>query len=341
MEEIAFDHVFEELTDPLIIDVRTPAEFEEDHVPGAINLPVLSNDARDVVGTIYHQESQFKARRIGAQKICRNVPGIIDAIEQRRRNEQPLLLYCWRGGLRSESLAIILKKIGYPVYRIKGGYKAYRHHVLEYFEDRNWNRRILTIYGLTGAGKTRLLKRLDKQEHPVLNLEEAAGHRGSVFGDVGKAPQPSQKTFESSLFHQLQMNETPIVTEGESRRIGRREIPGPLFDALRDPPRIWLETSMQQRVENIVRDYDIQAERSTLTNRLEQLTDRLGASTVQQLQKDLRNDHVRSVVRSLLEQYYDPAYRSSCPDPSEYTRVLDGNQPEQAVQQLTSMLEDF
>lgn len=165
---------FESLSDPLVVDVRSPSEYAEDHLPQAVNLPVLSDEERDRVGTIYHQESPFKARREGAKTICRNTPAIIDEIDDRVSDNQPVVLYCWRGGQRSQSIAIILDRIGYDVHRLEGGYKSYRNTVHDYLQSGDWTQDLITLFGLTGSGKTLLLEELNRQGHSVIDLESSA-----------------------------------------------------------------------------------------------------------------------------------------------------------------------
>ncbi len=331
--EITLDELFK-LEKPLLIDVRTPAEYEEDHLPGAINLPVLSNEERDRVGTIYHQESQFKARRVGAGLICSNVPEILEEIEARRTDDQSLALYCWRGGNRSKSLAIILDNIGYPTYRLAGGYKSYRQRVHNFFEKKRWTAQLVTIYGLTGAGKTRLLHALDSRGKATLDLEGAANHRGSAFGSVGLGEQPTQKKFENHLYQQLSETTGPVFTEGESRQIGRRNIPAALFEELISPPRVWLATDLEIRARRIREEYEWPETRDELISLVGNLKERLGKKKVNELQQKLRDNQVLPVVETLLEEYYDPAYYNSCPDQEEFDHQISGNNLDQATERL-------
>lgn len=340
MNLIDVSAVFNQFPNALLIDVRSSAEYDEDHLPGAMNLPVLSNEERAAVGEIYHQESQFKARREGAKAICQNVPEIIDHIEQHRQKHQPIVLYCWRGGLRSESLGIILDKIGYPVYRLEGGYKAFRHYVLQFFDAKNWARPVVTIHGLTGSGKTRLLHLLKNQGQSIVDLEQTANHRGSAFGGIGLGAQPSQKTFETQLFQQLRVDSGPVFIEGESRVIGERTIPNPLFDDLVDPPLVWLDTDLQQRIKYIQDEYYIPRYEDVLLQNLSRLKERLGKEVVSQLQKKLQQQQVDEVIQYLLKEYYDPAYRNSGPNRQDTDLVVNGNDLEQARDQLVEYVQN-
>lgn len=331
--EIDLDDL-ETLEDPLLVDVRSPAEHAEDHLPGAINLPVLTNEERDRVGTIYNQHSPSEARRIGAGLICGNVPDLLERLEQRHRSGQPIVVYCWRGGQRSGSLAVILDRIGYPTHRLSGGYKAYRKRIHDYLRDGAWPRPLVAVYGLTGSGKTRLLGHLDRRGTSVLDLERAAGHRGSTFGDLGLPAQPSQKAFERRLYRQLRDASPPVLTEGESRMIGRRKIPDRLFERLTAPPRVWLETDFDRRVENIARVYDREEALLELQEDLRALVERLGRDRVRRLRRNLDAARPRRVIRTLLREYYDPAYRRSVSEVGEFDLRVTGDDLEEAARRI-------
>lgn len=329
-----------QLENPLLVDVRSPTEFEEDHLPGAINLPVLSNEERDRIGTIYNQQSQFKARREGAKTICSNVPDIIDEIDERVTRDRPIVLYCWRGGQRSRSLSIILDRIGYDVNRLEGGYKSYRKHVHDYLRNTEWNKPLVTLYGLTGSGKTKLLKKLQSKGHSILNLEGCARHRGSAFGGIGLDDQPTQKTFERKLYVELKDSTVPIYSEGESRKIGQRTIPEALFESLTDPPRVWVKTPIDRRIEVIRDEYPWPECREALIDSVGKLKERLGSSTVDILQKKLEDDSLDEAIRILLEQYYDPAYKCSSPDTEEFDLIIENESWDSTVNQLLSFGEE-
>ena len=186
-----------------IVDVRSPAEFAEDHVPGAINCPVLDNEERARVGTIYKQVSPFEAKKIGAVLVAKNVAGHIEtAFIGRPRNWKPLV-YCWRGGKRSGAMAHILRDIGWDARTLEGGYKAYRRWVIEQLARVPYGLRFRVVCGPTGSGKSRLLQALARTGAQVLDLEELAAHRGSVLGDLPGRPQPTQKMFESLVLQRL------------------------------------------------------------------------------------------------------------------------------------------
>ncbi len=336
MKTLAWTEV-QRLEDPLILDVRSPHEYHRDHVPGAVNMPVLDDEEHDRIGTLYHEEEPFRARQVGARTICSNLPSILRWLERHHDPERPIVVACWRGGSRSYSLAVILDSIGYPTYRLDGGYKAYRKQVNDELRSDRPPEHFLTVCGYTGAGKTRLLERLSEQGVPILDLEGAANHRGSAFGSVGRPDQPTQKRFESQLYRAIQSGVPPLVTEGESRTIGRREIPDPTFRAIAEPPRVWLETDRDRRIERILADYRWPEAREQLQHHIGNLTERLGGKTVEELQDRLENGEVEAVIGRLLDEYYDPAYERSGPARAECVESVSGDNLDRAADELREL----
>jgi tRNA 2-selenouridine synthase len=210
-----------------IIDVRTPAEFALDHVPGAVNLPVLSNDERAWVGTIYVQDSRMKARRIGAALVACNIAGHLEGALEDRPGSYAPLIYCWRGGQRSLAMATVLAQVGWRPTRLAGGYMTYRRRVTAALYEGGTPLRLIVLDGYTGSAKTELLGRLAAQGVQTLDLEGLAGHRGSLFGAIAGQGQPSQKMFESTLLADLERLDPtrPIVVEAESSKIGQLNLP--------------------------------------------------------------------------------------------------------------------
>jgi tRNA 2-selenouridine synthase len=220
----------------MIIDVRSPGEFAEDRVPGAVNLPVLDNEERAIIGTTYVQESRFLARRMGAALVARNVARHLDtALKDAPPTFKPLI-YCWRGGQRSNAMALILAQVGWRTTVLQGGYKTYRRNVQRSLYDEPLGFRLILLDGNTGCGKTDILQRAAAKGAQVLDLEDLAQHRGSLFGAMADA-QPSQKWFESSLIHELSAMDAsrPVLVEAESNKIGKRTLPPALW-----PPGLWL-----------------------------------------------------------------------------------------------------
>jgi tRNA 2-selenouridine synthase len=241
-----------------IIDVRSESEFAADHVCGAVNCPVLDDEQRARIGTIYKQRSPFEARKIGAALVGASIARHLqERFLDRPRGWRPLV-YCWRGGQRSGAFAHVLAEVGWYVGRLAGGYRAYRRAVMDDLERLPRAFRWRVVCGLTGAGKSRLLRALRDAGAQVLDLEALAAHRGSVLGNLPDEPQPPQKLFESALWGALKgfSRDRPVFVEAESRRIGDIKVPDALIDAMWAADCVLLDAPMRSRVELLKREYD-------------------------------------------------------------------------------------
>jgi tRNA 2-selenouridine synthase len=310
-----------------VIDVRSPAEFAEDHAPGAINLPVLSNEERAEVGTIYVQDSRFKARRIGAAYIARNVAYHLEtALADRPGSFQPLI-YCWRGGHRSMAMATILSQVGWRTTVLAGGYKTWRRHVTARLYDAPLPLRLVLLDGYTGSGKTEVLQRLAARGLQVVDLEGLAAHRGSLFGALAGQPQPSQKMFESRLLAALDELDParPVIVEAESSKVGERMVPPALWHAMTQAPRIELAASAEARAGYLVRAYrDITQDRAALDEALRRLPTPPGRKRLEAWGQLADAGAFQDLALALMELHYDPAYcRSSRKDARPSLGVLD------------------
>ncbi len=308
-----------------IIDVRSPAEFAEDHVPGAINLPAMSNAERAKVGTIYVQEDPFKARKIGAAIVSRNMAAHLEGPLADKSGSYKPLVYCWRGGQRSGSVAIILKQIGWRADTIEGGYQAYRRLVSKALYDGSMPCPVVVIDGGTGTAKTRLLQHLSEQGAQTLDLEAMAEHRGSLFGPMGDS-QPSQKTFESRLAMDLAKLDParPVYVEAESSKIGRLIIPPTLWQAMIAAPNLRVTAPVDTRVEHLLTAYpDMLIDAAKLETVLEQLTRYHGHEKITAWKKLAAEQAFKPLVHALIETHYDPRYtrisRAHAPDAKEIT----------------------
>jgi tRNA 2-selenouridine synthase len=293
------------------IDVRSPAEFAEDHLPGAESRPVLSDDERARVGTLHARESEFVARRVGAALVARNIANLLEtAFAERPRHWTPLV-YCWRGGKRSGALAHVLNEIGWKAVQLDGGYRAYRRHVRERLAVEPARLRYWVICGLTGSGKSRLLRALAAAGAQVLDLERLARHRGSLLGDLPDEPQPSQKRFDSEILDTLARFDParPVYVESESRRIGALEVPDVLLTAVRAAPCIRLETPQRLRVELLLDEYPhYLADVPALCERLARLTALHGRRTIERWAAAAAAGDWDTLVAELLTLHYDPTY---------------------------------
>ena len=297
-----------------IIDVRAESEFAEDHIPGAINCPVLNDDERARVGTIYKQVSAFDAKKIGAAVVSRNIARHIDAtLANRPRTWRPLV-YCWRGGGRSGALAHVLQQIGWRVGRLDGGYKAYRRAVIAELHELPSQFKWRVVCGLTGSGKSRLLRALAQQGAQVLDLEAFAAHRGSVLGNLPGEPQPPQKMFESLLWNELRKFDAarPVFVEAESKKIGNVRVPEALIAAMWNDECIRLEAAASLRVAMLRQEYQHFVTDPTLLGaQLDCLNALYGQKQIGAWKALAAAGEWDTLVRELLENHYDPAYTRS------------------------------
>ena len=297
-----------------IIDVRTPAEFAEDHAPGAINCPVLDDAQRVEVGTLYKQVSPFAAKKIGAAYVAENVARHLrERFLDRPKSWRPLVM-CWRGGERSGAMTHILRRVGWDAQQLEGGYKAYRRLVVDTLVEQPRDFAFQVVCGATGSGKSRLLQALAARGAQVLDLEALACHKGSVLGVLPDAEQPSQKAFETRLLAALAGLDParPVFVEAESRKIGRLHLPDTLLEGLRAGACIEVEAEFSARVEFLLRDYDyFLAAPDWLNQRLDALRPLQGHETVKRWQDLARSGAWRQLVSELLGQHYDPLYRRS------------------------------
>jgi tRNA 2-selenouridine synthase len=294
-----------------IIDVRTPLEFAEDHIPGAINCPVLSNDERVTVGTLYTQVSPFEARKVGAAMIARNIAGHIQSRFHAHPKSWRPLVYCWRGGQRSGAMSIILAQVGWVAHKLEGGYKSYRRDVLEKLEALPQGFTFRVICGPTGSGKSRLLAALSDTGHQVLDLEMLAQHRGSVLGKLPDQPQPSQKMFDSELLQTLQQfdQSRPVFVEAESSKIGLITLPSALTSAMHASACLQLETPLEVRVAGLLEDYRHYVDNPEIfIEHLKPLYRFHGAKQLDHWSSLIRAGDFATMVGELLTTHYDPSY---------------------------------
>lgn len=296
-----------------VIDVRSPAEYAEDHIPGAISLPALTDAERARVGTIYKQESPFGARKIGAALVARNVADHLDGPLAGMDGGWRPLVYCWRGGQRSGSVATILREIGWRVEVLKGGYRSFRREVVASLYDRPLAQRLVVLDGYTGTAKTDLLARLAARGVQVLDLEGLANHRGSVLGPR-PGGQPGQKAFETALAMALAAcdPDRPVVVEAESSKVGAAILPPSLWKAMAEAPRIEVEAPVPARAAYLARAYaDLAADPEALVRRLELLIPLQGRERVDGWAAMARAGDHEALAAELIGTHYDPRYAKS------------------------------
>ncbi|WP_347311410.1 tRNA 2-selenouridine(34) synthase MnmH [Defluviimonas sp. SAOS-178_SWC] len=293
-----------------VIDVRSPAEFAEDHLPGAINLPVLDDAERARVGTIYKQQSPFLARKLGAALVARNAARHLEGPLADKPGGWRPLVYCWRGGQRSGSFAAILAQVGWRVDLVEGGYKAWRKLVVAEIQDRPVAAPVVVLDGNTGSAKTELLSLLAARGTQVIDLEGLANHRGSLFGER-PGGQPSQKAFEARLAMELAALDPsrPVVVEAESSRVGDLGVPKQLWAAMCAAPRVRIAAPAAARADYLARAYaDITEDRARLEEVVGRLRPLHSAEVIEGWLGLARAGAFADLARDLMERHYDPRY---------------------------------
>ena len=297
-----------------ILDTRSPAEFAEDHIPGAISCPVLDNEERARIGTLYKQVSPFEAKKLGAALVARNIARHVETLFiEKEKNWKPLI-YCWRGGKRSGAMGHILREVGWDAKTLEGGYKAYRRYVVESLSALPRQLTFKVIHGVTGSGKSRVLWALRAAGAQVLDLEDLAAHRGSVLGTLPERPQPSQKMFESLLLKSLIVMDfsKEIYVEGESRKIGQLQVPEALISRMRASECLLLQAETATRVALLMDEYrHFFSDPAALGVQLDCLVGLHGREKVEKWKALAAAGEWPSLVARLLEEHYDAAYRRS------------------------------
>ena len=297
-----------------VIDARSPSEYALDHIPGAINCPVLDDDERRIVGTLYKQTGAFEARRIGGAMVAANLARHLrEHFSEKPATWKPLV-YCWRGGLRSGSMTTWLRMVGWDAQQLAGGYKSYRRHVVEQIAALAPTLNLRVICGATGSAKTRVLQALAAQGAQVLDLEALACHKGSLLGDLPGVPQPSQKQFETLIERVISAADParPLYVEGESARIGRLSVPLPLVERLRASPVIEVQATPAARLAYLLRDYAyLGDDREALAAKMAALKELQGKETTQRWQGWARTGELSALFAELMTLHYDPHYQRS------------------------------
>ena len=306
-EKIAFHEAL--LDSHLVVDVRSPLEYAEDHIPGAINIPLLTDEGRAEVGTIYKQTGPHEARVRALELTAHLLPAMVEEIGKAAEG-RPILVYCWRGGLRSLTVVSILDLTGYQAVQLIGGYKAYRGRVISFFEPFCPPGPLVVLHGMTGIGKTTFLLGLDSDTFPVVDLEGLACHRGSAFGELGLTQALSQKRFESLLwdaFRRLPPGK-PVIVEGESKRIGKVSLPGDMYEVMQKSTKVWCEASLETRVRRLIDEYGMPEYRAGMEVALSRIQKRLGGEKYAEIAGHLDRWEMEPFMTALIRNYYDKVY---------------------------------
>jgi tRNA 2-selenouridine synthase len=297
--------------DVLLIDVRSEGEYEESHIPGAVNIPLFNNEERAQVGTVYKQIGQEQAKQLGLRIASQKLPALVQAVKEAAGKNEPVI-YCWRGGMRSKSVATVLDLMGISVSRLEDGYRGYRESVAEQLARFRLEAKCVVIHGMTGVGKTELLRRLAEDGEPVLDLEGMAGHKGSAFGSIGESPR-NQRMFDSLLLARLEeLEDSPyIIMEAESRRIGRVNMPEFLIEAKEQGLHILLEAPLSVRVKRTLNQYLVEDPefQERLFGALRSIEKKLPPDDRQFAWQAVEEKNYDALAEILLVKYYDPRYK--------------------------------
>jgi len=327
------------LSDPLFIDVRSESEFEEDHIPTAVNIPIFNDEERKHVGTVFKHNGPEEAKKLGLTIVSPKLPHLVNLIEEAGMGKE-IVLYCWRGGMRSKSLATILDLMNINVFRLNGGYKKYRQWINNYFQQDFFPFEVVVLHGLTGTGKTNIIRKLADQGASAVDLEGLANNRGSVFGNVGLSSQPSQKLFESLLWFQLHKygQKEYIIVECESKRIGKVTLPPSLYSGMKNGKHILLFDSLDHRIERILTEYKADLYANDLIHALDKLKNRLGNEKVLSLHQMIECGSFHPVVETLLVSYYDPLYNYPNHPSSEFDLNVNSFDENQGTKEIVEYL---
>ena len=298
----------------LVIDVRSPAEFALDHIPGAVNFPVLNNEERAQIGTLYKQVSPFAAKKLGAALVSRNIADHLEQHLLEMPREWRPLIYCWRGGERSGAFTHILNRIGWKAMQLEGGYQGFRRTVIDGLNTAASQFAFLVVCGMTGSGKTRVLREAQGLGAQVLDLEALAIHRGSVLGNEPNIEQPTQKGFETALWNALRCLDPakPVLVESESKKVGGVHVPDALMEKIRNGACIELRSSTHTRVTWLLREYDhFLKDTDNFKKKLALLTAHYGKVQIAQWSEAIDGGQFPQLVEELLMKHYDPSYQSS------------------------------
>ncbi len=330
----------------IFIDVRSPLEYAEDTLPGAINIPVFDNDERAMLGHTYKNISKTTAKEKGFEIASHKLPDIYAQIKDVAKGYSKIVIFCWRGGMRSKSIATVLSLMNLPVFQLEGGYKAYRNYILRNFESRlETPSPYIVLHGYTGCGKTLLLKALEKAGMPVLDLEGLANHRGSVFGGVGLGDQPPQKAFESAVYEKtLQLSDDYVFVEAESTKIGRRTVPAFAIRHIKTGIHVLINLDKELRIQLLIDDYmESQGTPEVNFKEIKQaltcIKSYLSNADYKRMEDYLEEGNLHDFVGLLLDNYYDPMYKKWKKFYGTFDYEVDSSDINIAIKQLIGIYE--
>jgi tRNA 2-selenouridine synthase len=321
------------LKNPVFVDVRAPVEYTHDHIPGALNIPLFDDVERSIIGEIYKNRGENEAIIKGGEYAGARLKDIISEIMTLSKNNT-VVIHCFRGGMRSQSIVTLLSTLNIPVYKLEGGYKSYRSWVNERFVSLEILPALFVLHGLTGTGKTEMIRSMSNS----IDLENMAGHRSSVFGALGLV-QKSQKMFESLLLAGIDglNNADYAIIEGESRKIGNIHVPGKVLDRIYNSPPILITATMERRVDILSKEYIGKARPDEIIEIIRSLENKIGRKNTEIMVNLIEKDNLRDFTQFVLEKYYDPLYHHTI-NKMKFVAVIDNRTTTQAVKDLEEVI---
>lgn len=318
-QDIELENLLQTKDGHTLVDVRSPSEYDEATIPGSINIPIFSDEERAEVGTIYKQVGKEEAKQRGLEIFSAKLP---DFIEQFKKVNTPMTVFCWRGGMRSKTAATVLDLMGIHATRLYGGIKSYRQWVVHELEKQDFPPNLYVLNGYTGSGKTIILQKLAAKGYPVIDLEKLAGHRGSIFGQIGLKPS-KQKKFDSLLVQAMKRfeNEPFVFIEGESKRIGRVVLPDFLYDKKENGKQLFIHLPFELRVKIILDEYHPMDYADKFMEAFQFIKKRIHTPIAKEIEEALQANDYAKAVKLLLEFYYDPRYEHHAKDYTNHQRI--------------------
>lgn len=308
----SYEEIIQKKMDVLFIDVRSESEFAKEHIPNAINIPLLNDEQRKIVGTIYKQEGQRQAMEQGLAFVGPRLIDIYHEFYKHVKENRNFIVYCARGGHRSRSITTLLQQFSFSIAKLDGGYKSYREYINSHFKSLLDNFTFITLYGPTGSGKTKLLEQLASNGYDILDLEACANNRGSILGGIGLGDNHSQKQFESLVFDSLTNAKSNVIfTEGESKRIGSIVMPEFLYQKISGDYKIYIDCPLHKRIQIIKEEYisdDLDWDK--LNKAFNRLRRYHSNNKIDLYLEQLDNNQSELVIESLIVDYYDKVYSS-------------------------------
>jgi tRNA 2-selenouridine synthase len=329
----------------LFVDTRSPSEYEQGHIPGAVNVPLLEDDERAIVGTLYKQCGQELAKQKGLELVSGKLADMVKTIATLKTAAPAavLIVYCWRGGMRSKSVLTILELMGITGFQLVGGYKSYRRYVQEQLANFDLRPTIVVLCGSTGVGKTTLLQLLSARQVPVIDLEKLANHRGSAFGQVGLGKPATAQNFDAQLLLLLnQFNDEPfLVVECESKRVGNVYLPDRLCVAMQTGRKILVRAGVDTRVRRLIDEYTdvLQFQDPEVLKSITALTKRLGKKKIAELIQKYQAGELPEFTRTLLVDYYDPLYGYETASQEKFDLAVDAEELESAALEIAQYID--